>query len=56
MRERVGNGGLVPAVPDVAASGRGYFIHMGQETPSSAAARVHDWIVEEVGGAVERGG
>lgn len=54
--ELLAHGELVPAVPDVAASGRGYFIHMGQETPSPAANRVHDWILEEVSGRAKSTG
>jgi hypothetical protein len=33
-----------------------FFIHMGQETPSPAANRVHDWILDEVCKATEKTG
>ncbi len=48
--ESLARGDLVPAVPDVATSRRGYFIRMSQDVPTAAARRVHDWILGEAGG------
>lgn len=44
------SGELVNAVPEVATSHRGYFIHLSQDYPTPAAKRVYDWILSETTG------
>lgn len=45
--DMLARGDLVPALPHVATSNRGYYIQAIQDAPSAAARRVHDWILGE---------
>lgn len=45
--DMLARGDLVPALPHVATSNRGYYIQAVQDAPSAAARRVHDWILGE---------
>jgi DNA-binding transcriptional LysR family regulator len=49
--DKLGEGALVPVLPHVAESPRGYFIALPRKPASAAARRVHDWIVAAAGGS-----